>query len=432
MKIVDAFKLRKVVDEEIGIEIEMEGRNLLRGNSGAWNYHEDNSLRGESAEYVLRNPVSRSRVQEVLQQLQKALHKAGSELNPSDRCGVHIHMNCQKLTVKQVFCFAILYLIFEDLLVRWCGSDREGNLFCMRSKDAEGLITALATAASKNSLLDLQYDSYRYASINLFALSKYGSVEFRSMRTTKEFEPIATWAELLIKVKDGSLKFNHPKEIIETLSLQGPVKFAENIFGDMYRELAHKDNEIIIIDAVRRVQRVAYNYDDTVNVEQPSKLKKTPIVDDFETIVPDAVPHPVWGRLTEPARPGVSAARLRDVAQQVWGVGLEAGEAPRRAGFVVADHPLDRENRELFIAAVNSLGGTDKRRLESAYQDGDEGLARIRRYSIIRGTIPAQRRTVFTESILNGRGMMFDATFSIRTTALGVIGYPIDDMEGNN
>ena len=257
-KIKDIYSVPIQASREVGIEIEMEGVHLLHASTHHWKHTEDGSLRGESAEYVLRKPIKRNSVGLVLAKLAKALKDNEAKLSPSERCGVHIHLNCQEMTLDEVFKFVILYLVFEDILVKFCGKDREGNLFCLRAKDAEGLIVALTRAAAEKSINYLQQTAFRYSSINLSALSKYGSIEFRSMRTPKDFGIIETWVKLLLKVKDAAERFKSSKDIIEIMSANGPKYLFDTVFGDMGEIISCPNMVFLIKEGVRRVQDLAY------------------------------------------------------------------------------------------------------------------------------------------------------------------------------
>jgi len=111
---------------EVGIEVELEGRHLNFEGDLFWNVTNDGSLRGNSGEWVLRDPVSRKDIAKAVQSLIK-MHEPTMnrpyEIDCSDRCGVHIHINCQQLTFIQTMCFLTLYLAFEDVLMRFCGAD---------------------------------------------------------------------------------------------------------------------------------------------------------------------------------------------------------------------------------------------------------------------------------------------------------------------
>ena len=58
---------------EVGIEIEMEGKNIHHGPIAGWNMHEDGSLRGDSIEFVLKKPQTRKNVNKKLEALSEYL-----------------------------------------------------------------------------------------------------------------------------------------------------------------------------------------------------------------------------------------------------------------------------------------------------------------------------------------------------------------------
>lgn len=271
-KIIEIFGHTNQADREVGIEIEMEGHNLGI-NCRGWMTDEDGSLRGESIEYILRRPIKHREVPLYLNRLQTHLKENGADLRPSDRCGVHIHINCQQLTLDEVFKFAVLYMVVEDLLVKWCGPTREGNLFCLRARDAEALVFFLTEAIQKSNITNLVQKDIRYAAINFTSLEKYGSLEFRTMETPKDFSSINTWVDMLMAIKDASLQYNELHNIIEDISVKGAKKFLTNIFKENAEKLFCKDMEKMLIASARRIQDAAYAHRFKKKVNQlPNQL----------------------------------------------------------------------------------------------------------------------------------------------------------------
>lgn len=245
-------------EREIGIEIEMEGVNLPPGPRG-WATKADGSLRGEAVEWVLERPQTESDAMVLLTRLENYIKECKSTLLPSDRCGVHIHINVQDMLVEDVIKFVTLYLVVEDLLVRWCGEDREGNLFCLRGRDAEFLIRCLLQVNQKSTFKQIVHRDIRYASLNLTSLAKFGSLEFRSLRTPKDFGVIKTWIKMLLELKNAIHMFKSTEDIIEFISLQGGRSFLKKIFPTTYNVLiTQNDINGRIIDSARLIQDVAY------------------------------------------------------------------------------------------------------------------------------------------------------------------------------
>lgn len=260
----DFYNLSKKVltKGEIGIEIEEEGRRLPNEVDG-WSVVHDGSLNEFGREYVLSSPVKIEDVDKVLGDLKGAHLACKSEIHDTIRAGVHIHVNCQDLTMTQLHNFIITYLILEDLLVSYCGPSREGNLFCLRLKDAKALSRHIIDhLRSKNGFY--HEEDVRYASINLTSLSKYGSLEFRAMRSTEDYSVISNWAHMLYNIKQFSRQFRDPKHIIESFSEGEYDIFARNALGaELYDELGKTPQEVqqMLKGCMRRSQGIAYATD---------------------------------------------------------------------------------------------------------------------------------------------------------------------------
>ena len=175
---------------DVGLEIEVEGTNLPLHVEGFTRVH-DGSLRGpETGEYIFASPCNLRETKKRLKNLLTEYENHATIIDTSYRTSTHVHINMQEDDMVTVYNMIILYLIFEDYLVKYCGEDREGNLFCLRMRDAEALLPMLLRAASSRSWSALSNEWLRYAAINVCALSKFGSLEFRSMRGTDDLDAI--------------------------------------------------------------------------------------------------------------------------------------------------------------------------------------------------------------------------------------------------
>jgi hypothetical protein len=260
---------------KFGIEIETEGENLPRSSPNplfkkTWKIEVDGSLRGEdNAEYVLRKPCKEEDVREVLGLLKEAGEANESVFDESIRAGVHIHLNIQSYTPLELLTFITTYYILEDLLVHWCGKERVGNHFCLRASDAEFVINKLLESCQKKDWRHLNTEDIRYTALNLTSMFKYGSIEFRSMRSTKDLNDIETWIKLIAQLEKGARKFSNPKEVIHAISeMNGPSRFIEFVMEDMAKELTRFGN-VSIMEGMRYVQPIAFMIDwDKFNKEK--------------------------------------------------------------------------------------------------------------------------------------------------------------------
>lgn len=259
MNIADLLFDGETLDtREVGVEIEVEGCRLPGQAPMGWRVEYDGSLRGEAYEYVLRKPVPRNKVELLLDRLALKFKEAGSEVYDTGRAGVHVHINIRDLSRIQLYNFICLYLIFEDVLVEYCGKDRVGNLFCLRVRDAEFLLTMLEESIVRESLSVLHTDSIRYAALNCKAICEYGSLEFRAMRSTMDKEVLLNWVNLLLRLKDMSKLFTDPQDIVSTMSWEGGDAFAKKVLGGMLSCLPSVDWDKSVKEGIRRAQPIAY------------------------------------------------------------------------------------------------------------------------------------------------------------------------------
>lgn len=260
MIIRECFGLRKT-NGQIGLEIETEGATggFDQLDSDVWRLDRDGSLRGGGIELTLRKPLSRNGVLKAVQSVQELVDNRAVEIEDSGRAGVHVHLNMQERTIAQVYNVVCAYLIFEDVLTEWCGSHRVGNFFCLRTRDAEGLLDTIVSSLQSQSYTDVRTDDIRYAGLNLTSLSRYGSLEFRAMRSTTDPDTIMTWIDVLLKLHDWALGFESPDHLVQMFSERGPQACFDEVFGE-FRDFPYDEDSFY--EGVRQAQMIAYCVED--------------------------------------------------------------------------------------------------------------------------------------------------------------------------
>lgn len=247
---------------DYGVEIEVEGKNLPRQLGDVWRVEKDGSLKtAEAWEYVMPKPLDLLGVKKSLDYLAMSYLAHKSQVDESIRAGVHVHVNVQEWNIKQLMTFATAYYIIEDVLMNWCGPDREGNLFCLRTKDAEFILFRLYKTLSSRNLKHLNNDVIRYASLNFLSLFNYGSVEFRGMRGTGNLDTIYDWVRIIDDLKNASLKYDSPNDLMAAMSGDGGLAFFEAILPTTHTLFDKKGIEESVRSAARRVQMIAFGID---------------------------------------------------------------------------------------------------------------------------------------------------------------------------
>lgn len=237
----------------IGLELECENVKVelpsTESDAGFWNAEKDDSLRGNSKEFVLKEPLFGEDLLSAAKWLCTWALENNFETNY--RTGLHVHVDVRNLSSAQLVSMLVYYSLFEPVLFKWIGNGREGSIFCMPFYKAEGGIESVIRAfKAPHRMKDFAAKIDRYSALNLNALSKYGSVEWRHMQTTFDYEILLKW----INVAQSFKKYakNHPlnpKELLAELSKLGPEQLFTLIMGEkLHSELWFPEAEALVFN----------------------------------------------------------------------------------------------------------------------------------------------------------------------------------------
>jgi hypothetical protein len=226
----------------VGIEVELEGDNLpaagyldhIRSGSGAcWLVKNDGSLRN-GLEYVLSQPCEADEIEYLVNELYAVLAQR-STVRLSNRCSLHVHYNANNLRVNHLTSIIALWTVFEEPLVRWWGDARYKNHFCLSSKDEDGNVEAWLNYLRTGQLPG--ENNLRYTALNLVALSKYGSLEFRGGGGPDSPEQATTWTKFLYRLCEyAKEQFPNPQQLAYAISERTPIYILEDICGDDFHD----------------------------------------------------------------------------------------------------------------------------------------------------------------------------------------------------
>lgn len=270
-EIGDFFSYDKYEDADVvGIEIELEAEDEFPPPARTrhhWRHLGDGSLRGNyNAEYVLRDAMTLPRAFKALDNLTGKLREYGTRILDSVRAGTHVHINVGDLTFREMWVMVTCWYVLEELLTdTMCGEGRSGNHFCLRAKDADMVLARVGNAVTKGNLNGLGNDDVRYSALNFVSLFKYGSLEFRAMRSPKDFTLIKEWVGVLMNLKNNSKKYRNPRHVIENFSLGGEENFLKGIVGNAQActiMLRDPEWEHKLQGGVRIAQEIGYAVDD--------------------------------------------------------------------------------------------------------------------------------------------------------------------------
>ena len=242
MRVIQCLRLRHKAGM-FGVEIEAEGAGLDIPENKFWRQEADGSLRAkpECCEYVFKEPLSYEDSITAVGWLNAQHKKNGTVLNWSFRCSTHVHLNVQEMELSALLRLVYLYYIFENLLVKWSGEEREGNRFCLRLKDSSE-IPFVVEKIFRSSLRGVNENQVRYSALNLGSLTKYGSVEFRSLSGTTDRERLSKWLNGITNLRDYAIQAKSLQELFE--KAKGNLNaFGKEVFGEFFSELRYMNWE---------------------------------------------------------------------------------------------------------------------------------------------------------------------------------------------
>ena len=392
----------KSVPGDIGLELEIEGQGLPTGgflerivgprSRASWDIHQDGSLRGESAEYVLNTPCYVEEVEGLVFDLYKVFESRRSTLDLSNRCSTHVHVNVGGLKINELTSVLALWSTFEEALINWCGEERKTNHFCLGGKDSSQVIDSWHGALQGGGF-NFQ-DGMKYAALNIRTLRTIGSFEFRCMRADQNPLPIVDWAKTILSLRNYSQKnFQNPQDIASRLSEYGGTQLLGQILQEggcspdfLDQILSVEENhdfDRMALRGLRRAQLIVGGLPwhlllpeiQKVSILDPfmdqPKMKSSQMVPDWEPVAGD---HPFSGdrgqvprrevRLTPDIGRTTAAPRFhqpaRNLVPEGWldftniAAGVEAGPQPEFDEAVEADPDIaDDQNLRGRGEAIN-------------------------------------------------------------------------------
>lgn len=319
---------RFITGDLVGIEIELENVPLsvdpLNGGyltppPKGWDIHRDGSLRNNGVEFVFSTPAGGQEISNRLESF-NAFWKTHSVFNPdpSSRTSVHVHVNALNCTPKQLFKWIMVYTIYERILFNVFAPERLRSNFCIPICDSLESIDMVNLLKRESWTMFYKQsqsrgENRRYSAVNLDAVRKFGSLEFRHLSGTLNTEFITKWVQTLLLLKSWAMNpetgfenfFHGPSKMYSedvTRSIFGweigsmltrSNKFAEHYLeGVRNAQILYMDNKIPSVPVALSKHIEALREEKTrIKIERLKKWiaadrtpKKTPVVVDVESL----------------------------------------------------------------------------------------------------------------------------------------------------
>lgn len=242
---------------KVGIEVECE--NVVDHIVvPQWKAVGEAMLHG-GVEYVLRKPLAG-------EDLEKAITNLFSKFTTekfSQRCSTHVHIDVSDMSRVQLFNFITLYTMFEHVMLTKIDKDRVGNLFCLPVFDSIEVQEMLYLCATKQEeLRHINFDDFKYCSMNLGSIGKLGSLEFRALHGTKDVEELMNWVNFHVKLKEYAMVDNmDPEKLITQSSAMGYKPLFDKVMGELAQLFKVRDINYLIRRGMRNAQYFAFTGD---------------------------------------------------------------------------------------------------------------------------------------------------------------------------
>jgi hypothetical protein len=212
----------------------------------------DNSLRTINHNAAYEFITKPTQMKNVLATLADFFDKTMfNDENYSDRCSVHVHVNCCDLTFEQVCSVALIYTVVEKILFEFVnkrpgvkdGWSRDTNIYCVpwyQCRDHLNLVYNF-TQNPTRALNVWQ----KYTAVNLIPLGRLGTMEWRQMHGTADMAKLTQWLNIIgsIYKHATTVPFDDLVKDIQSLNTVSHYgKFFETVLGgqlpynDVYRQ----------------------------------------------------------------------------------------------------------------------------------------------------------------------------------------------------
>lgn len=180
--------------------------NAYRSNNNSWGIVTDGSLAdGPTGMYGLElvSPIMDTSKASDLNMLQKVcdtLQKLGCTVDW--HCGLHVHVDATDLSMDHIKSIFNRYVQFENIIDNMMPQNRRGELYYARSgKNVADNVQNVQTKAALGAVLP-----HRYFKVNLQALDRHSTIEFRQHSGSINANTIINWVSFLEQFVDASKK----------------------------------------------------------------------------------------------------------------------------------------------------------------------------------------------------------------------------------
>jgi hypothetical protein len=266
----------------MGLEIELEGFSKYPKFNGPqyWEQKEDGSLRNIREkipiEFVFASPLCGYDLTRAISLFDETIASLKEKPYASPRTSTHVHLDVREISFNQLLNLIIMYTVVERPLYKYCGIQREESNFCLPFYKAEGLVFeqlyATDIIGNAEQLVSVTTGQNRYNGLNVCALKKFGTLEFRQFPGTFNTVLIRRWINIIMCLKKAAVEYSGNLFKLPAVFSEAGIKTqVEKIFGNYFPYLDYPEMEYDVLLGIRLAQDILYRndkYDASTQIEQ--------------------------------------------------------------------------------------------------------------------------------------------------------------------
>lgn len=207
-----------------GINVEVFG--YTHRHIQSWKIVNDSSVHNGNGWEVV-SPILKGEegLAEVIR-VAEALDRAGAKVDRS--CGFHVHVDAAGVTPAEMKALVERYARFEgDIDAFMPVSRRAGNnVYCRSMQDYTQF---LGETNQGNSVFLRRIDEHkRYYKVNLHAVVRHGTIEFRQHSGTRNAQKISNWIEFVLHFVEATLEIFRSQQAAQAAAAQVVAQVAQS------------------------------------------------------------------------------------------------------------------------------------------------------------------------------------------------------------
>lgn len=195
----------------------------------AWMACEDGSLRGaDAAELKARKAMNTQEFDRALDQL----FEASEGWSVSKRTGFHLHVDVGTYTMQQLYNLFSIYALLEPAIYTAAGDERSANPFSVPWFKDPYVCQHLLDKREQDPA-NIGHRLGKYSGLNVESMQRFGTVEWRHRRNTKDRGHLVSWINLILTIHAFAYRDDVSEHIERVLKDRNYRRFIGTLYANV-------------------------------------------------------------------------------------------------------------------------------------------------------------------------------------------------------